>query len=111
MANRRIEAKAAGSELDDRHVKQAIDYAANAGVEWVALRDKQDATSRYTLAALILNNESVIGVIRRELRRVVDVLVDEKQISFVEERRTLRALTAGPRVDEVQQHAALLRTR
>ncbi len=26
-----IEVKAAGSELDDRHVKQAIDYAANAG--------------------------------------------------------------------------------
>ena len=32
-----IEVKAAGSELDDRHVKQAIDYAANAGLEWVAL--------------------------------------------------------------------------
>ena len=46
----------------------------------VELRDKQDATSRYTLAALILSNESVIGVIRRELRRVVDVLVDEKEI-------------------------------
>jgi hypothetical protein len=32
-----IEAKAAGSELKDAHVKQAIDYAANQGVEWVVL--------------------------------------------------------------------------
>src|SRR5215212_7214720 len=32
-----IEVKAAGVELDDRHVKQAIDYAANQGVEWVML--------------------------------------------------------------------------
>src|SRR5688500_4371001 len=28
-----IEVKAAGVELDDRHVKQAVDYAANQGVE------------------------------------------------------------------------------
>jgi hypothetical protein len=126
-----IEIKSAGTALDDRHVKQAIDYAANEGVVWVVLtngsvwwlyqvlfakpidkrllievdlttldlrrddcidclapfmregfakgvqeelRDRQDATSRYLLSALILNNENVIGVIRRELRRVVDVL-------------------------------------
>src|SRR3954451_1353291 len=30
-----IEVKAIGSELDDRHVKQAIDYASNEGIEWV----------------------------------------------------------------------------
>ena len=29
--------KAIGSELKDSHVKQAVDYAANQGVEWVAL--------------------------------------------------------------------------
>jgi hypothetical protein len=132
-----IEVKSAGSTLDDRHVKQAIDYAANQGVEWVMLtnasvwrlyqvifgkpidkrllleidltaldlrkdehldklhlftkegftkgahielRDRQDATSRFILAALLTNNESVIGVIRRELRRVVDVLVDDDVI-------------------------------
>lgn len=132
-----IEVKSAGTTLDERHVKQAIDYAANQGVEWVLLtnasiwrlyqvtftkpidkrllleldlttlelkrdesveriftltkegfakgahielRDHQDATNRYILAALIAENESVVGVIRRELRRVVDVLVDEEQI-------------------------------
>lgn len=32
-----IEVKAIGLELKDNHVRQAIDYAANQGVEWVAL--------------------------------------------------------------------------
>ncbi len=32
-----IEAKAAGLELKDQHIKQAVDYGANAGVEWVVL--------------------------------------------------------------------------
>jgi len=32
-----IEVKAIGLELKDQHAKQAVDYAANAGLEWVAL--------------------------------------------------------------------------
>lgn len=32
-----IEVKAIGIELNDRHVKQAIDYAANEGISWVVL--------------------------------------------------------------------------
>jgi hypothetical protein len=32
-----VEVKAAGTELKDAHVKQAIDYAANQGVDWVVL--------------------------------------------------------------------------
>jgi predicted type IV restriction endonuclease len=32
-----LEAKAIGHELRDNHVKQAVDYAANQGVEWVVL--------------------------------------------------------------------------
>src|SRR5690606_26386826 len=32
-----IEVKAIGLELKDHHVKQAIDYAANQGVDWVLL--------------------------------------------------------------------------
>lgn len=32
-----IEAKAVGVELKDPHVKQAVDYAANQGVDWVVL--------------------------------------------------------------------------
>src|SRR5215208_3174661 len=32
-----IEVKAIGLELKDSHVKQAVDYAANQGVDWVLL--------------------------------------------------------------------------
>lgn len=32
-----VEVKAIGQELDDRHTKQAVDYATNQGVEWVVL--------------------------------------------------------------------------
>jgi predicted type IV restriction endonuclease len=32
-----LEVKAIGSELKDSHVKQAVDYAANQGVDWVGL--------------------------------------------------------------------------
>jgi len=32
-----IEVKAIGLDLKDAHVKQAVDYAANQGIEWVAL--------------------------------------------------------------------------
>ncbi len=32
-----MEVKAIGSELKEAHIKQAVDYAANQGVEWVAL--------------------------------------------------------------------------
>lgn len=32
-----IEVKAIGLDLKDQHVKQAVDYAANEGVEWVLL--------------------------------------------------------------------------
>jgi hypothetical protein len=32
-----IEAKAIGIELNDSHIKQAVDYAANQGIDWVVL--------------------------------------------------------------------------
>src|SRR3954453_18323502 len=32
-----IEVKAIGISLEDRHVKQVVDYAANQGIEWVVL--------------------------------------------------------------------------
>lgn len=153
-----IEVKAAGVDLDDRHVKQAIDYAVNQGVEWVMLtnasvwrlynvifakpidkrlllelditsldgrkdatyeslylftkegflkgahvelKDKQDATSRYTLGALLLHNDSVVGAIRRELRRVVDVLVDEEEIiKALREEVIKRDVVEGPEAEQ-----------
>lgn len=36
-----LEVKSIGTELKDNHVKQAIDYAANQGVEWVGLTNGQ----------------------------------------------------------------------
>lgn len=131
-----IEVKAIGIDLKDGHVKQAIDYAANQGCEWVALtngimwhlyhvifkkpidkqlvatfdlsavnpkneadaerlylltregftknalteyRDRQEATSRFMLAAIILS-EPVVSAVRRELRRVSEVLVEPEVI-------------------------------
>src|SRR5688500_2858264 len=32
-----VEVKAIGTALNDRHIKQAVDYAANQGIEWVIL--------------------------------------------------------------------------
>lgn len=132
-----IEVKAIGIELKDSHVKQAVDYAANQGCEWVVLtngiewrlyhvmfkkpidkqevacidmlkasvrsecdmeklylvtregftknamgeyRDKKDATSRFMLAAILMNSEAVQSAIRREIRRVSELLVAEEDI-------------------------------
>ncbi|MCC7351449.1 MAG: type I restriction enzyme HsdR N-terminal domain-containing protein [Phycisphaerales bacterium] len=152
-----VEVKAAGTALDDRHVKQAVDYAANQGVEWViltngsiwrlyqvifakpidkrllteidittietrkdahleqlypitkegflkgaqiVLRDRQDATSRYTLAALLLNNNNVVACIRRELRRIVEVLVNDDEITAVLRNEVLkRDVMEGPEAE------------
>lgn len=128
-----IEVKAIGIDLKDSHIKQAVDYAANQGCEWVALtngvqwhlyhvlfkkpidkqeiakfsilamnprssadierlylltregftrsalteyRDRKDATSRFMLAAILLHSEPVANAIRREVRRVSDILVE-----------------------------------
>jgi predicted type IV restriction endonuclease len=153
-----VEVKAIGIGLEDRHVKQAVDYAANQGVEWVILtnaitwrlyhvifgkpidkrllieidltsvdprkadqqellytftkegflkgahlevRDQQDATNRFLLAALILNNEDVLGCIRRELRKVVDALVDESVIASVLQAEVIkRDALEGPAAEE-----------
>lgn len=132
-----IEVKAIGVELKDAHVKQAIDYGANQGVEWIlltngvdwrvyrvhfrqpidkslvfdldllqvtgrstqllecfgnlsregftassmaAIYQQQQATSKYSLAAM-LQSEAVIAVVRRELRRAFPGLkVEDEQI-------------------------------
>jgi hypothetical protein len=166
-----IEVKSAGTPLEDRHVKQAVDYGSNQGVDWVILtnasvwrvyqviyakpidkrllyevditaldlkkeesierlylltkeafvkgahvelRDRQDATSRYLLAALLTQNDAVVGVIRRELRRVVDVLVSDEEIvkvlvDEVIKRDTLEgqpAEEAAKRVNKAEAKAA-----
>lgn len=132
-----IEAKAIGIDLKDAHVKQAIDYGANQGIEWVILTNgigwrvykihfrqpidksmvfdidllqttarnpqlldcfgnlskegftlssmaaafqQQQATSKFSLAAMLLG-DTVIGMLRRELRRAFPGLkVEEQQL-------------------------------
>jgi len=135
-----IEAKAIGIDLKEQHVKQAVDYAANQGIDWVILTngnlwkvyklifskpiDKElvveidflqinsrlekdieklyllckegwlksalgayhtqlQALSRYFVGS-ILQTDSVLDVIRRELRRVSpDVKIDNEEIRQV----------------------------
>ena len=135
-----IEVKAIGISLDEKHLKQAVDYAANEGVEWVILTnsvdwqlyrvvfakpidkvlvhrfdvleldyrkgdaadtlypltkhafskgipeqmlDLQKATSRYMIAALLLNSESVLKAIRLGLKRAVNVNIDEQDLAEI----------------------------
>lgn len=127
-----VEVKAIGIALNDRHVKQAVDYAANQGIDFVVLTnaahwrlyqvifkkpidsrlitefdllglnpkddaalelvyllsreglmrgaiqefsERKQATSRFLLASLLVNDEDVVAAIRRELRKVTDILV------------------------------------
>jgi hypothetical protein len=155
-----IEVKSAGTTLDDRHVKQAIDYAANKGVEWCALtngaewrlyyvifakpidkhevcridltainlrsdsdlerlfpftkegfdkgahvemRDRLQATSRHLLAALVVHNEDVVGVIRRELRKIVDLMISEDEIRNALEHQVIkRDCLDGPEAESAR---------
>lgn len=134
-----LEVKAIGLDLKDQHVKQAVDYAANQGVEWVGLTngciwriyrvtfakpienelvieldlsamnsrnvehvelisllskecwlkskmseyyEQRQALSRFTLGALLLT-DAVVDVVRRELRRVVEVKVEADEVRAV----------------------------
>lgn len=142
-----IEVKSAGTNLDDRHVKQAIDYASNKGVEWCILtngcewrlyhvvfakpidkqliaqidlltlnlrseeqllklfsfskegfakgahveaRDRINATSKHLVAALLLHNEDICTIIRRELRKLVDVKVEPEDLLPVLESQVIK---------------------
>jgi len=159
-----IEVKAIGVELKDGHVKQAIDYAANQGVDWVALTngiewrlyrvlfqkpidkqeiatfnllqmsarnkgdleklylltregftksalaeysDRKEATSRYMLAALILGSEAVKTTLRREIRRVSDLLVEPEVIDrMLREEVLKRDAIEGPEADGAAKRVA-----
>lgn len=142
-----IEVKSAGCELKDSHVKQAVDYAANQGIEWVVLTnavtwrayrvgfnkpitndlvldvdmlalshrkaddvellyllsregwqrsrlgeygDQKNAVSRYSIAAILLG-DAVVGVVRRELRRLSPkVRVEDDQVRAVLENDVIK---------------------
>jgi DNA-binding sugar fermentation-stimulating protein len=135
-----LEVKAIGLQLNEKHIKQAVDYATNQGLDWVVLTngirwmlfkisfkkpieakivaefdllvadlksdadlekiylitkegilkgavvefsEKQSATSKYLIAAVLLNDQDVLNAIRRELRKITDILVEPSVISEV----------------------------
>ncbi|BDU18277.1 type I restriction enzyme HsdR N-terminal domain-containing protein [Lysobacter auxotrophicus] len=159
-----IEVKAIGLDLKDTHVKQAIDYAANQGVDWVLLTNgitwrvyhlifakpidqelvleidfcalnpraagdvellylwckegwqrsmlgeyhtQRQALSRFFLGAL-LQTDTVLDVIRRELRRVSpDVRIDTAQIKDVLISEVIkRDVLEGDKADEARKKIA-----
>jgi hypothetical protein len=57
-----IEAKAIGIELKDAHVKQAVDYAANEGVEWVILTNGINWRVYHVLFTRPIEQELVIDL-------------------------------------------------
>jgi hypothetical protein len=159
-----VEAKAIGMELKDLHVKQAVDYAANQGVEWVCLTNgilwrvyrvsfgkpiehelvvdldllsmsprsskdidllgllakegwrkarlgdyhsQQQALSRFTLGAILLSN-SVVDVVRREIRRVSpEVKIANEEIREALEKEVLkREVIEGEKAAAAQKQIA-----
>ena len=159
-----IEGKAIGIDLKEQHVKQAVDYAANQGVDWVLLTNgnrwcvyhvlftrpiqtelvvdidfsvlsarseadiellylwckegwqrsalgdfhtQKQALSRFFLGAMVLS-DSVLEVIRRELRRVSpDVRIDIDQIRTVLANEVIkREVMEGEKADEAKKKIA-----
>ncbi|MCL6714181.1 type I restriction enzyme HsdR N-terminal domain-containing protein [Pseudomonas sp. R2.Fl] len=159
-----IEVKAIGIDLKDAHVKQAIDYAANQGVDWVLLTNgitwriyhlifakpidqelvleidfcalnsraegdvemlylwckegwqrsvlgeyhtQKQALSRFFVGAM-LQTDTVLDVIRRELRRVSpDVRIDSAQIKDVLVNEVIkREVLEGDKADEARKKIA-----
>jgi predicted type IV restriction endonuclease len=155
-----IEVKAIGLDLKDAHTKQAVDYAANQGIEWVVLtngaiwrvfrvifgkpidselvldidllqlnpksgthleslflltresmlksglyayHDHLQATNKFYLAAIVLS-DPVLESVRRELRRVSDVLVDLSELRQALASDVLkREVTEGDKADAAKK--------
>lgn len=57
-----IEVKAIGTDLKDAHVKQAVDYAANQGVDWVLLTNGITWRVYRLIFAKPIDNELVIDI-------------------------------------------------
>lgn len=164
-----IEVKAIGLELKDNHVRQAVDYAANQGCDWVVLTNglvwrvyrvtftkpinhelvvefnlcevnarktgdietvallakegwqkahlgeyhiQRQALSRFSLAAMILS-DSVIHVLRREVRRAAPgVKVDADEIRAALRSDVLkREVLEGDKAVSAQRHVSRAASR
>jgi hypothetical protein len=63
-------------------------------------RDRMDATSRYMLAGILCESESVISAIRREVRRTSDLMVEpEVIVQILKEQVIKRDAIEGPEAD------------
>ena len=145
-----LEVKSIGTTLTDKHVKQAVDYATNQGLDWVVLTngirwllyrvsfkkpieakvvaeldllasnsrseadleklylltregflkgavteftEKQSATSKFLIAAVLVNDADVLNCIRRELRRITDIMVEPQVIAEVLRKEVIKRET------------------
>ena len=69
--------------------------------------DRKDATNRFMLAAILLNSEPVMAAVRREIRRVSDVLVSEDEIERMLRDEVLKRETIeGPQADSASRRVA-----
>ena len=57
-----IEVKAIGLDLKDQHVKQAVDYAANQGVDWVLLTNGLQWRVYHVIFAKPINHELIVDI-------------------------------------------------
>lgn len=57
-----IEVKAIGLDLKEHHVKQAIDYAANQGVDWVLLTNGQSWRVYHVIFAKPIGQELIVDI-------------------------------------------------
>jgi predicted type IV restriction endonuclease len=67
-----IEVKAVGTELKDQHVKQAVDYAANQGCDWVALTNGIHWRVYKVVFAKPIDNELVVDIDMLQLNARLD---------------------------------------
>lgn len=71
-----IEVKAIGMELKDNHLKQAVDYAANQGCDWVALTNGICWRVYRVIFGKPIDHELVVDLNMLELRPRVDADID-----------------------------------
>lgn len=98
-----VECKAIGIRLDDKHVKQAVDYAANEGVEWVILTN----AVTWRLYGVVFGKP-----IDKILMAEIDILtIDPRKSDQIESLYvfTKHALEKGVLTDELSRTKALSR--
>jgi len=85
------------SDMEKLYLLTREGFTKSALVEY---RDRKDATSRFMMAAIILNTDSVQTAIRREIRRVSEIAVDEETVDkMLREEVIKRETIEGPEAE------------